>query len=406
MRSTRQITKAIVIGLSSAVIAWFAGASAFATIAAKSNPDRALRLAANNADALAIKADALLIQSRKAGASELAASLARDALKAQAVHGRALRIVASTVAGSDQSKVAASLIGLSSNTTRRDLGARIWLIENNVARGDVAGALREYDIALRTNAQGQVVLFPVLSSALNDPQIRAEFVGYLRQPPPWLAPFLDYAVDQGSDVSSLSRVLRTHTPSLSPAFLRRLNSRLIVRLADRGDYRELAAFYQAAMPGRRQVLTEAAFDAQSTDPQFVPVSWQVLPSSVIVGSFDAEGPGSSMKLQVTAAPSARGVVARKLLLLTPGLYQLQVRYGFAEGAAGSMLALVVGCKSADGDRVVLNSPLVDRSAAARALIDFSIPEECVAQYLSVEAAGGAGQTDASMVLNSLRVMSR
>jgi hypothetical protein len=75
---------------------------------------------------------------------------------------------------------AQNLFGYSLALSRRDLRARIWAIEEAVQRGDINGALMNYDIALRTSRDAVDTLFPVLSSALKEPKIRASLIRVMK----------------------------------------------------------------------------------------------------------------------------------------------------------------------------------------------------------------------------------
>src|SRR3546814_1290750 len=62
------------------------------------------------------------------------------------------------------------LLAYSQKLSRRDLRTQLMAIELAVAQGDISGALRHYDIALRTKKNAPELLFPVLTSALPDPR--------------------------------------------------------------------------------------------------------------------------------------------------------------------------------------------------------------------------------------------
>src|SRR3546814_3599342 len=86
-------------------------------------------------------------------------------------------------------------------------------IELAVAQGDISGALRHYDIALRTKKNAPELLFPVLTSALPDPAIRTELVKTLGGQPKWAAGFIHHAArsevrseEHTSELQSLMRI--------------------------------------------------------------------------------------------------------------------------------------------------------------------------------------------------------
>ena len=81
--------------------------------------------------------------------------------------------------------------------SRRDLPTQLWLIEENVNRNNVPGALRHYDVALRTSLSSHELLFRSSSAFDDDPDTcradgtagrrsalsRAIFGALIQQPP-------------------------------------------------------------------------------------------------------------------------------------------------------------------------------------------------------------------------------
>lgn len=96
----------------------------------------------------------------------------------------------------------------SERLSRRNLITQLWAIEDAVARDDVAGALRHYDIALRTAPRMAEVLFPVLKSASTDPAIRTGLIRTLSGKPLWAGDFIDYVSDNSADPQATVSLLR------------------------------------------------------------------------------------------------------------------------------------------------------------------------------------------------------
>lgn len=91
--------------------------------------------------------------------------------------------------------------------SRRNLQTQLWAIEDAVGREDIAGALRHYDVALRTKAQSRAILYPVLASAIRDAQVRAELVRTLVSRPLWADDFLGYAAKNGENAQATAALL-------------------------------------------------------------------------------------------------------------------------------------------------------------------------------------------------------
>ena len=134
---------------------------------AKRSPEVALRIAPFNAAALAISADRL-IATDPIGKASAGAQLAERSLRTQALGASAVRILGYGAEVDRHPARAEALIKLSQRVSRRDLGAQLWLIERAVGTGDVPEALRHYDIALRTTDKTAQLLYPILTSALDE----------------------------------------------------------------------------------------------------------------------------------------------------------------------------------------------------------------------------------------------
>ena len=98
----------------------------------------------------------------------------------------------------DETK-ARQLFAYSQFLSRRDLQTQLWMVEDAVNRGDISGALRHYDIALRTSKLAPNLMFPVLASAMQDPSIRAELITTLAKRPAWEADFVAYVAKNAAN---------------------------------------------------------------------------------------------------------------------------------------------------------------------------------------------------------------
>ena len=109
--------------------------------------------------------------------------------------------------------------GFAQRLSRRDLSSELWLIEDAVRRGDVAEALRHYDIALRTQAGATDILYPVLARASVDPAIMPLLADRLLARPPWtdsFVVFLANATDQPAMVAELFERLQRRGLTINP----------------------------------------------------------------------------------------------------------------------------------------------------------------------------------------------
>ncbi|MFL0415860.1 hypothetical protein, partial [Sphingomonas sp. 179-A 2A2 NHS] len=207
------------------------------------------------------------------------------------------------------------LFGHSDRLSRRELNTRLWLIEDAVARGDVPGALRHYDIALRTSRTAADLLYPVLAQAIADPTIVRALITKLAARPPWRDAFLDYVGGRGpSPVRSAQFFSQLAKAGIAIPEVPRIS--VVNALARDGSYQEAWAYYRTLRSGViRQRSRDPDFTAQLQTPSvfdWMPVMNDAgVTASVNDGVFDF------------AAPSTvGGVILQQIQLLPAGRYRL------------------------------------------------------------------------------------
>lgn len=277
--------------------------------------------------------------------------------------------------------------------SRRDLRTQLWAIEDAVARGDVAGALRHYDITLRTSPYGPELLFPVLSTAIADPAIRTALIRTLAANPRWTASFVDYVAGNGPDprtvFSLFTGLQRIGVPVSDQA------RAVLVDALLKGDFRDEAwRYYATIRPG--------ADRRRSRDPRFVavldtpsPLDWAPLDDAGIAASIQRGDTGGIFDFSAPA--SVGGPMLRQMQLLPPGDYVLQGHSLGIDQPDGARPYWTLTCQ--DGrelGRVELpNSAQAGGNFAGR----LRVPAGCPVQYLSLIArssdavAGVSGQID-------------
>ena len=194
------------IGLGCAALIAAVAVKGAAIHLARSDPTAAALLAPYDARAAVAAAQAGSGSGAKVSTPEVRRltrlALARDATLTPAIEFRALQ--AETDADPRRE---ARLFELSSAISRRSLPTRLWLIQRAVDRGDVAGALENFDIALRTSTAAPDVLFPVLTRAAADPSLSGPIARILDRPEDWRLAFLHYAITEAHAGSGVAGVL-------------------------------------------------------------------------------------------------------------------------------------------------------------------------------------------------------
>lgn len=273
--------------------------------------------------------------------------------------------------------------------TRRDLRTQLWMIENAVERGNMPGALHEYDVTLRVFPNLDGMLYPVLASASSDPAIRAELVKILAGKPMWGEGFINFVASNGPDPQSTAalflRLRRAGVPIPEKA-----RAGTVDALIAAGQRDAAWSYYTALRP--------VADRRRSRDPQFVamferpsqldwaPINDGGLTTSIQSGVFDFAAPAS-----------VGGPMLRQLQMLPPGSYRLTGHSIGIEQADGARPYWVLTCQSGRelGRVEVPNSSVSNGNFTGV----FSVPADCPMQILMLMArpsdavAGLSGQFD-------------
>ena len=297
-------------------------------------------------------------------------ALARDATLTSAIEIRALEAEAE-----HQPAREARLFALSSAISRRSLPTRLWLIQHQVDRGDVAGALGQFDIALRTSSAAPDVLFPVLANASSDPGLAQPIARLLDQPSDWRETFLHYAI------------VDAHAgPGMAAVVLRMRDRGLIVgKQVDQSLVGELIsekAFVLARQVG--DALSPAPGGGLVADPHFAepgrryPFGWLLNPSGT--SSVERAQVAGHAALEYQVGPGGGGPAATQLLTLAPGDYRLTTTTATPAGDRTAQPFWTLACGETGVQLVLLDQPGASETLAGA---DFTVPADCTGQWLTL-----------------------
>jgi hypothetical protein len=364
-----------------------------------SRPLLATRLAPGNAD-IAIAAAA-----KRAGTNSgtrdprvrrlVARALARGVADPAAIEFRALE------AGADGDPLReATLFHLSDAISRRSLPTRLWLIQDAVRRGDVAGALANFDIALRTSNDAPDTLFPILATATADPTLSAPLARLLDRPSDWRALFFHYAITGTDAAAGLARVVPLMRDT---AWIKAngVDDSLVGALVDDGDFaaaRRVHAHFHGDREGDA-LIHDGAF----TDPRVAfPFGWQFVQKGEI-GAERSLVDGRPM-MAYQALSGGDGVVADQLLMLPPGRYRLAIRVGATSTDGDAPPYWTITCAAGRARQIALLDMAVAKGAITAQ--DFTVPDGCAAQWLVMALRGSdqpGGQAGAVAAVAIARV---
>lgn len=365
---------------------------AFAIRAAQ--PDQAHALAPNDARIVALVAEKLSGPQGTTADRIRADGLALGALRDDASIVSAAATLGLNAGIRGNTHQAQQWYNYAERLSRRDLRTQLWMIESAVGRNDIAGALRHYDIALRTSRIAADLLFPVLRSASTNPAIRTALSQTLATKPNWSEPFISQIAGLGDDPKAVAALFEelTRAGGDVPARARAL---IITRLIDADQISLAWAYYTTIRPGVAKTRSrDTRFAEQLTEP--TPFDWRSSDEDGIAVAIQPNGKNSGL-VDFSAPSGIGGLLLRQVQVLPPGRYVFEAHGVGIEQPAESRPYWALECVGGQeiGRASLPNS--TDARGSVRAI--FEVPTSCPTQYLSLNAqpsdavGGTTGQVD-------------
>ncbi|MBB5700136.1 hypothetical protein [Sphingomonas yantingensis] len=359
---------------------------------AAADPARAYALAPYDGQLAARLAETRLAEAPETGGSRTAVALARASLRRDPLSVRAVPVLGITASGAGDTRGSQRLLDYAQRLSRRNLQTQLWAIEAAVARGDVTGALTQYDIALRSSRTAIDLLYPVLASAITDRPVRAATAAMLAKRPPWGGFFIDFASGNGDSPAATALLfedLQRRGVAISPSAIATLVNRLAAGASIEAAWR----FYRSRHPGAdpassrderlRGVQTPSLFD------------WTVVSDANVTATIGNGTENGGFDFSVPAGTGGR--LIQQTQLLPAGRYRLAGHSLSIAQAEGSLPYWVLACR--DGRE--LGRVTVPNSATAGGQFagQFVVPPNCPVQTLTLVArssdqvGGVSGQID-------------
>lgn len=389
------------------IVAILAGLAAFCSVW-KGAPQAVLAIDGSNAKALARQADQRLAAPKRAGVRQ-AAALASESIRSQAINPQALRILGLALALDGKQARAQHLMRLSERLSRRNLGVHLWEIEKAVAANDVRGALRHYDLALRTSKTARSLLLERLVGALSEPEIRAELVPYVRTTTTWLPLFLSHAAANRANGPALAQLAQRAGGLPDGEVYQRFEIAILGYLIDAGQFTKAQDFYQTWRDVRPALLTSPTISPDSASSRYAPVGWHLRSEPSYGASFIGGGrpdrQGSGMAIEAFAEPGFGGVVASKPLLLAPGRYALTFAFGEVTLPQGAYFGWALRCiGQAGGFTIAIHKGQLAVAAQRSTVLPVEIPANCPGQWLDLDARGGSGTANLVVTVDAANLV--
>lgn len=353
------------------------------TVLARKSPDLAARLTLWPSSALAQSADQRLQQTLSPAVAAQARGTAVEVLRHNPMDVVAARVIGTADSLRARPSLAMRAFTYAERLSRRDAGTQLWLIERSVATGDVAAALKHYDRAMLTSRSIRPVLLPVLVAATNSPAVRDALFARLRQRPLWWRDYLEEQVRSGTDAQAIVQAI-TATRLKDAPDETGLYSRSLTKLAGTGH-----VVWAAKLDGRPMAgVRNGSF---SSPEGAAPFSWSIGDQPALGGTVEPRSGAHGNALSIVSTGQDGAEVAKQLLALKPGTYQLQATYGNVPPEARVWLTLTcVGPKTAPTQLALLQPEGAGASTVAVRVI---IPPRCEGEWLQIWASRTSDQPD-------------
>jgi hypothetical protein len=372
------------LALVAAVIGLTSVADTLANVIAKADPARAHVLSPGDGHITADLAEQQFTLEPTSDPGSRAARLAHLALRQDATAVEALSVLGLQAQMRQDTEAARRLFTYSQQLSRRELRPRIWAIEEAVSRGDIAGALEQYDIALRTSRTAPDLLFPVLASAVAEPRVRAVLIEKLNEESAWGPFFIHHLAATAPDPQASVRFFL----EAEQANFRIPNSEratLVNALTSKGLTSEAWSFYASFRPGSDQRRSRDPVFSLETETRAT-FDWTVLEGAGLSATIRPSEDGGLVDF--SAAPSNGGPVLQQMQMLRPGAYRLKGLSSGVEQPERSLPYWSLTCQ--DGrelGRISLrNSPPASGSGGERGVAfngRFNVPTNCLMQTLAL-----------------------
>ena len=395
------IVRFVLVALFGAVLAYAAATSALTSVARSKNYETALAINGSDPTALTVKADIVFLARQDRASLQLVKRLARASLRSQAVNPRALRLIAYADDGLLAEPKSQMFIDMATRLSRRELGAQVWLIEKNVAADDAAGALRHYDIALRTNTAIQLPLYTQLTAGIELPIIRQALMPYVRADTPWMRPFLTHVISNSANPASIVAVVESAGGMPSGEAYRDLEKLLLKELLAKGHFAVARDYYLGFPSAKSNVLRSVDFDVDNMWTRSGPLGWQLV-QGASTGS-DWSGNSSDQALAAFANSGERGVIARKWLFLAPGKYRIDMAFGISSMPPTSAIEWSMNCLSEAQPVSAWRSGPLRPVSGTKAYGFVNVTPSCRFQLMEIAMVGGESQNGAELVVESLQI---
>jgi hypothetical protein len=365
--------------------AWRIVAQTAALSLARSHPDAAIGLVADQPVALIQRAQQELAEPD--GNLDSAREWAQRALLSSPLNTRAFSLLGLIAERKGDQKNAEALMRIAAARTWRDQTTDEWLLNDEARRGDYAHALPYADALLRISYNFQGELFPVLASFTVDPRAFEALTAFLAASPPWRSWFLSELSTRLANQTRLIQLYTALNGSENPVTKAELRPYL-TRLVKSENFDLAYRTWQATVPPEQRADASYPFNRDFEFPiDGLPFNWNLESTSAadiqIVPSIDA-GEKRALLVEFSGA-RVRFANVKQLMMLPAGDYNFSGHVKTAELRTVRGLWWRLFCANASASTLA-NTELVSGTMPwTDFMVKFQVPAtDCGALWLQLE----------------------
>ena len=307
-----------------AVLGWRIVVFGIADHLAVSDPEQALAWEPDHAAALLALAQRQLGPAKTDLELDEVGDLARRALGADPLDGRALSVLGTVAERRGNAPWAEALMRAAAARSPRDLAAQLWLANAALRTGDVASALARFDNILKVKPALAAGLLPSLASLADTPAAVDPLAGFLGSGPAWRPAMLEAVTRRAGSLPGVRRLFGLLQAGPLPPTTAETGAYLQRLLRDGLYEAAYLAFLESLPPAGRAspgYLRDGDFAAPS---QGIPFDWLLVPTAGVRTAIVPPSPAmprGRLRVEFSGSRVAFGNVSQ-LLLLPPGRYRL------------------------------------------------------------------------------------
>jgi hypothetical protein len=283
----------------------------------------------------------------------------------------------------------------------RDIPSQLWLIERNVQRNDIRGALSHFDPILRTSPAMHPTLLPILTSASTEPAIADALNQMLRSKPNWGPDFISALLMQQGNPVALYRVTRGLLSPNEPREKEQLTT--LLRMLTQHRAFDLAwRAYVAAQPERLAGGPGLWNGDFAHEPELGPFDWGFPEAAALTPERRLRDAGGFALFLPTGATTDTET-ARQLIHLPAGRYIVTALVGNVAQDEALRPRLTISCAAVANLELARTDFPFAAEVGAPLSVMFTVPANCNYQWLSLWVRGAEGQSGDAPWIAAVRV---